>query len=172
MFQKSHLTCCMKTKYRVCILFFTIIFLSCTAPRLSSQHAGALKIAPAEAETIQVSTPPFYVYENGEFKEAVLTKEPELIGGKDLMETLIKLNIRYPDKAKEEKIGGTVLVSVVIDSLGQMDDVFIHEGVGGGCNDEALRAVKLMQKVGFTPGEINGIPVIVKFDIPITFLPQ
>ena len=129
-------------------------------------------MAPAEAETIQVSTPPFYVYENGEFKEAVLTKEPELIGGKDLMETLIRLNIRYPDKAKEEKIGGTVLVSVVIDSLGQMDDVFIHEGVGGGCNDEALRAVKLMHKVGFTPGEINGIPVIVKFDIPITFLPQ
>lgn len=148
-----------------------IVFLF-TAPVLSSQQTGIQKRNLTATENIQVSSPPFYVYENGEFKEALLSKEPELIGGKDLMETLIKLNIRYPDKAKELRIGGTVLISVVIDSLGQMEDVFVHEGVGGGCNDEALRAVKLMNKVGFEPGEIDGKPVTVKFDIPITFLPQ
>ena len=156
---------------KVIILVAGIVFLF-TAPVLSSQQTGIQKSNLTATENIQVSSPPFYVYENGEFKEALLSKEPELIGGKELMETLIKLNIRYPDKAKEQKIGGTVLISVVIDSLGQMEDVFVHEGVGGGCNDEALRAVKLMKKVGFEPGEIDGKPVTVKFDIPITFLPQ
>lgn len=153
-------------------MFVAAVIFVCTAPILSSQQTGMQKTNWTETESIQVSSQPFYVYQNGEFKEALLSKEPELIGGKDLMETLIKLNIRYPDKAKAQKIGGTVLISVVIDSLGQMEDVFVHEGVGGGCNDEALRAVKLMNKVGFEPGEIDGKPVTVKFDIPITFLPQ
>jgi protein TonB len=129
-------------------------------------------ITTETAQKIQVAETPYYVYENGEFHEAVLTVKPELIGGKDLMETLIKLNIRYPDKAREMKIGGTVVVSVVINEAGQIDDAFIREGIGGGCNDEALRAVKLMDKVGFYPGEMEGKPVMVRFDIPITFLPQ
>jgi periplasmic protein TonB len=162
----------MKMSYQKVIVLVAGLLFVFNAPVLSSQQTGIQNLNNPDAETIQVSSQPFYVYENGEFKEALLSKEPELIGGKELMETLIKLNIRYPDKAKAQKIGGTVLISVVIDSLGQMEDVFVHEGVGGGCNDEALRAVKLMNKVGFEPGELNGKPVTVKFDIPITFLPQ
>ena len=158
----------LKGKRALMVLSFTV-FAAMASTGLSSQQA----VAPVtESDNIQVSETPFYVLEDGEFREVILTKEPELIGGKELMETLIRLNIRYPDRAKEMKIGGTVLISVVIDSLGQMADVFVHEGVGGGCNDEALRAVKLMNKVGFEPGEINGKPVTVMFDIPITFLPK
>ncbi|MFZ1677461.1 MAG: TonB family protein, partial [Saprospiraceae bacterium] len=78
----------------------------------------------------------YYMYKDGEYKEAVLTKTPELIGGHSLMETLITLNIRYPDLARQKKIGGTVMVSVVIDADGNMEDAYIHEGIGGGCNDE------------------------------------
>ena len=160
----------MRGTFKGAILIAGMIFLSAMATNTSSQATPVTPIPPED--NIHVSSQPFYVYNNGEFKETILSKEPELIGGKELMETLIRLNIRYPDKAKEKRIGGTVYVSVVIDSLGQMEDAFIHEGVGGGCNDEALRAVKLMDKVGFHPGEINGKPVTVKFDIPITFLPK
>lgn len=114
----------------------------------------------------------YYVYKNGQYQEASLTKEPELIGGQSLMETLITLNIRYPEKAKEKKIGGTVMVSVVIDADGNLEDAYIHEGIGGGCNDEALRAVRLLDQTGFEPAEIKGKTVTVKYDIPITFLPK
>lgn len=152
------------------VLLLSMFLFSFPAPRLTSQHSGAMK-SVAE-EKIQVAERPFFVYENGMFREAILTKEPELIGGKELMETLISLNIRYPDAAREKLIGGLVLISVVIDNTGRMEDVFVHEGIGGGCNDEALRAVRLMDKVGFTPGELNGKPVTVRFDIPITFLPK
>ena len=150
------------------LLMLTVLF-AFLSPSVSSQQ-----ISPSEkpAPEIQVSETQYYVYEDGEFRETKLSKVPEMVGGKDLMETLIKLNMRYPDKAKAMRLGGTVIVSVVIDETGKMDDVFIREGIGGGCNDEALRAVKLMDKVGFEPGELDGRPVTVKFDIPITFLPQ
>ncbi len=121
---------------------------------------------------IDVSETTYFVYKDGEFVEGVLSKAPELIGGRDLMETLITLNIRYPEKAKEKKIGGTVLVTVVIDADGNMEDAFIHEGIGGGCNDEALRAVRLLDRTGFEPGEIRGNAVTVMYDIPITFMPR
>ena len=154
------------------LLLVTPVFFSCSTLGLTNSLAGTSKTSFGGFDGIQDTSQPFYVLQDGEFVEASLTKEPELIGGKDLMETLIKLNIRYPDVAKEKKIGGTVLISVVIDELGQMEDAFVHEGIGGGCNDEALRAVKIMNRVGFEPGEMNGVPVTVRFDIPITFLPQ
>lgn len=157
--------------YQKGIFFIAVLFLSWFGQNLAGQQ-DQLHPAIANEKAISVATTTYYVYKDGEFKEAILTREPEMIGGKALMETLIKLNIRYPEVAKAKKMGGTVLISVVIDTLGQIEDAFVHEGIGGGCNDEALRAVRLMDKVGFEPGEINGKPVIVKFDIPITFLPQ
>ncbi len=158
--------------YHKGIFFIAILFLSWIGQHLAGQQQDQLYNAITNEKAISIATTTYYVYKDGEFREAILTREPVMIGGKDLMETLIKLNIRYPEVAKEKKIGGTVLISVVIDTFGQIEDAFVHEGIGGGCNDEALRAVKLMDKVGFAPGEINGKPVIVKFDIPITFLPQ
>ena len=154
------------------LIFIVTLTISCLAPATSHLQQSDFKNALVAEKEVEVFNTIYYVYHEGEFKETVLTKEPVMIGGKDLMETLIKLNIRYPEVAKEKKIGGTVLVSVVIDAEGRMEDVFIHEGIGGGCNDEALRAVKLIDETGFVPGEILGKPVTVKFDIPITFLPQ
>ena len=114
----------------------------------------------------------YYILRDGVFEEAVLSQNPEFSRGDEAMELLLQLNIRYPDAAREQKIGGTVRVSVVINEEGQMVDAFIHEGIGGGCNDEALRAVKLLDKTGFEPGYLNGKAVTVKFDIPITFRPE
>ncbi len=121
---------------------------------------------------IDVSETTYFIFKEGAFVESILSKAPELIGGRDLMETLITLNIRYPEKAREKKIGGTVLVTVVIDAEGNMEDAYIHEGIGGGCNDEALRAVRLLDRTGFEPGEYRGQQVTVKYDIPITFMPR
>jgi protein TonB len=154
----------------------TFIFLSLAltsvaqqAPQLIQPQATEHSISESKIDNPQTT---YYVYKDGQFTESALTKEPELIGGKELMETLIQLNIHYPDMAREKKIGGTVLVSVVIDPDGNIEDAFIHEGIGGGCNVEALRAVQLLDNTGFIPGEIRGKPVTVKFDIPITFLPK
>jgi TonB family protein len=154
-------------------LYFLIAFtVSCLTPATSKLQESEFKKSGITEDEVQIFKTIFYVYHDGEFKETILSKEPELIGGKELMETLIRLNTQYPEVAKSKKIGGTVLISVVIDAEGRMEDVFVHEGIGGGCNEEALRSVKLLDHTGFEPGEVNGKPVTVKFDIPLTFLPK
>src|SRR5215212_10040264 len=90
------------------LFFLAVLFLFCFSFDLSSQYPNTIAPPASVVDHIQVATTPFYIFEDGEFRESTLTKEPELIGGKDLMETLIRLNIRYPDVAKEKKIGGTV----------------------------------------------------------------
>ena len=172
-FFSNYHRCVMKQiRSNMSILFFLSLALSSTSQKIPVLPSTGIQTTTVTESSINIAETIYYIYKDGEFTEAVLTKEPELIGGRALMETLIGLNIRYPDMAKEKKIGGTVLISVVIDADGHMEDAFIHEGIGGGCNDEALRAVRLLDKTGFVPGEIRGKPVTVKYDIPITFLPK
>ncbi|MDQ3017137.1 MAG: energy transducer TonB [Bacteroidota bacterium] len=162
----------MKLGIHMSISILISLALQAAAQQLPQQSVTQCFEFTAEQPSISVDETTYFVYKDGQFTESMLTKSPELIGGKDLMSTLITLNIRYPDKAREKKIGGTVFVSVVIDAEGNLEDAFIHEGIGGGCNDEALRAVRLLDATGFEPGEIKGKPVTVKYDIPITFLPR
>ncbi|MGB3080570.1 MAG: energy transducer TonB [Saprospiraceae bacterium] len=154
------------------VYLFLTVAASCSAQQMTEFRQPELQQIITDEIKIDNPATVYYVYKAGQFVEAVLSKEPELIGGNSLMETLISLNIRYPDIARQKKIGGTVLVSVVIDTDGNMADAYIHEGIGGGCNDEALRAVRLLDQTGFEPAEIKGKAVTVKYDIPITFLPK
>ena len=152
------------------ICFFTMAFsvLAQPLPTIIPTGSTVERLAAAEPSRKTI----YYILRDGVYEEVVLSHVPEFIGGDEAMELLLQLNIRYPDAAREHKIGGTVRVSVVLNEEGQMEDAFIHEGIGGGCNDEALRAVKLLDTTGFEPGRLKGKPVTVKFDIPITFRPE
>ena len=152
------------------ISFFSMAF-SVLAQPLSIAIPTGMPIEHYDAIESSMETT-YYILRDGVYEEVVLSQVPEFMGGDEAMELLLQLNIRYPDAAREQKIGGTVLVSVVINEEGQMEDAFIHEGIGGGCNDEALRAVKLLDKTGFEPGRLKGKTVTVKYDIPITFRPE
>ena len=87
--------------------------------------------------------------------------EPELIGGLDSIE------INYPDEAKKEKVEGTVIVQLIVGKDGSVNDPKVIEGVGYGCDEEAIRAV---QRLRFKPGYNNGKPVNVNYTIPIYFI--
>lgn len=50
----------------------------------------------------------------------------------------------YPQQATENGIQGTVYVSFVVDSKGNVTDVKVLREIGGGCDEEALRVVKMM----------------------------
>jgi len=152
------------------ICFFSLAFSVLALPLPTVIHTGSTVERLAAAEPSRETI--YYILRDGVYEEVVLSHVPEFIGGDEAMELLLQLNIRYPDAAREQKIGGTVRVSVVLNEEGQMEDAFIHEGIGGGCNDEALRAVKLLDKTGFEPGRLKGKAVTVKFDIPITFRPE
>jgi len=90
---------------------------------------------------------------------------PRFIGD---MNGYINSHIRYPDAAREANIEGTVVVRFVVNEDGSVSDATVVRGIGGGCDEEALRMVMNMPK--WVPGKQNGLAVKVFFSLPIKFV--
>lgn len=76
-------------------------------------------------------------------------------------------NLRYPSEAKQKKIEGRVIVKFFVDENGKVGDVIIVRGIGGGCDQEAERVVKLMPR--WKPGMQNAKVVRAYCMLPIQF---
>src|SRR3972149_8904514 len=87
---------------------------------------------------------------------------PEPIGGI----ASIQKNIRYPQLAKLAGIEGKIYVLAFIDEDGNVANARVIKGIGAGCDEAALEAVKVSK---FTPARNNGKPVKVQVAIPIVF---
>ena len=102
--------------------------------------------------------------------EEVLTDTAELpqpIGGLDGWNAYLAQNLNYPKAAMEKKIEGTVIVTFVVKKNSEIDTVEILRGIGGGCDEEAIRLVKDSPK--WTPGKKDGELVNVRMRLPIRF---
>lgn len=96
----------------------------------------------------------------------IAEKMPVYPGGlKALYKTFKKM--KYPPRAHRMGIQGKVILSFVIDTDGSVIDISILRGLGGGCNEEAIRMLKNLRK--WSPGKQRGIPVKVRMNLPITF---
>jgi TonB family protein len=78
----------------------------------------------------------------------------------------IQSKINYPEIAKRAGIEGKVFVQAFIDENGNVTEAKIIKGIGAGCDEAALDAVKGTK---FTPGKQKGKPVKVQVSIPIVF---
>jgi periplasmic protein TonB len=76
--------------------------------------------------------------------------------------------IRYPVAASEAGIEGTVYIQFVVNEDGSVGNAIVLRGIGGGCDEEALRIVNAMPK--WKPGKQNGNPVKVFFTLPVKFM--
>ncbi len=92
----------------------------------------------------------------------VVEQPPELIGGI----AGVQKRIVYPELALKVGIEGRVVVQFVVDKDGKVINPVVMRGIGGGCDEEAIRAIKLAQ---FLPGMQRGRPVAVRYSLPITF---
>lgn len=98
---------------------------------------------------------------------APLEKRPEYPGGEVAMYTFLSQNINYPERAKQMGIEGTVYIQFVVDEYGNVTKVTLARGIGGGCDEEAMRVVKNMRR--WSPGRQGGHPVKVQFNLPVKF---
>ena len=96
-----------------------------------------------------------------------IEKKPEFPGGDEAMYAYFGQNINYPERAKSLTISGVVYVSFVIDEFGGIRDVNLLRGIGGGCDEEAMRVIKNMPR--WSPGKQGGHPVRVKYQLPVYF---
>lgn len=94
----------------------------------------------------------------------IVEQMPEFNGD---LKSYLGANIRYPELAKENNIEGRVFIKFVVNEDGSISAAEILRGIGGGCDDEALRVLKSMPK--WKPGKQNGRAVKVFFTLPIVF---
>lgn len=87
---------------------------------------------------------------------------PELIGGLSALQA----SITYPEFAQRVGIEGRVILKFIVNTDGTVSDVEVTRGIGGGCDEEAVEAIK---NARFTPGRQSGRPVRVRFALPVTF---
>ena len=76
-------------------------------------------------------------------------------------------NLHYPDAARENNIQGRVILKFVVNETGNVSDVQVVRGIGGGCDEEAVRVLKAMPP--WKPGKNNGTAVKVYYTLPISF---
>ncbi|AFK04262.1 TonB family protein [Emticicia oligotrophica DSM 17448] len=100
---------------------------------------------------------------------AFLTVEvqPSFIGGNSEMYKFLSKNLKYPSAAQRANIQGKVFLSFIVEKDGSITDIETMKGIGFGCDEEAIRVVKLMPK--WIAGKQNGRNVRVKFTIPVFF---
>lgn len=98
----------------------------------------------------------------------VVDQMPEYPGGFKALSEFLSANIKYPEQAKKDEISGRVFVSFVVEKSGEVSNVKLLRGIGGGCDEEAIRVVSEMPD--WKPGkDEKGNTVRVQYNLPIKF---
>ena len=98
----------------------------------------------------------------------VVEQMPEFSGGKNALFKFISKNIKYPEEAIKQEISGRVFVTFIVEDDGEITNIELLRGIGGGCDEEAMRVVSIMPK--WKSGYQKGVSVRVRFNLPIKFV--
>jgi len=97
----------------------------------------------------------------------IVEQQPEFPGGLASLRKYLGKNIEYPKLAADAGIQGKVYVGFVVERDGSVSGVKVRRGIGGGCDEEAMRVVKSMPK--WKPGKQRNKAVRVRYNLPIVF---
>jgi len=97
----------------------------------------------------------------------IVEEMPSYPGGEKALLEYVAKNIKYPQIARETGIQGRVFVGFVVEPDGSVSNVKILRGIGGGCDEEAMRVIKSLAK--WKPGKQRGKAVRVSYQIPVVF---
>lgn len=109
-------------------------------------------------EVKKKSEPEFYMH---------VEQMPEFGSGVNELMEYLSDRITYPELARSSGIEGTVVIQFVIDPKGQVTHVTLVRGIGGGCDEVAMKIVSNMPD--WSPGKQQGRAVPVKMTLPIKF---
>nr|WP_294895798.1 energy transducer TonB [uncultured Pedobacter sp.] len=101
------------------------------------------------------------------YNTSFLEVMPEFPGGMKAWANFLTKNLNYPPQARENGISGRVVVSFVIDKNGEISNLKVVKGIGGGCDEEAMRVIK--KSPFWKPGMQNGRAVRVAYIMPVVF---
>lgn len=127
--------------------------------------AQARQDSIAKADSINAAQNNF---NNGRPHPPALPLEPRYKTGQAGFDKFISGNLKMPAEAKAKNISGMVYVDCMIKADGTIIKPHVRTGLGYGCDEEALRLVKLMP--AWEPGRINGKPADMEYMIMIPFV--
>ncbi len=93
--------------------------------------------------------------------------KPDFPGGESAMYEWLAKNINYPVIAQENNIQGKVTLQFVVGKNGEIENIVVMRGVDPSLDKEAVRVVKAMPN--WIPGKQGGVPVKVRFTLPVQF---
>lgn len=93
-------------------------------------------------------------------------KIPTYPGGKTAFVQFIMDNLSYPEEALKNKVEGTVYLQYTVDNIGTVGDIEIIHGIGSGCDEEAIRLVKMLK---YDPERNKGIRMKTRMKTRIRF---
>ena len=97
----------------------------------------------------------------------IVEEQPSPAGGMKAFYDYIANNLRYPPKAARMGIEGRVFVEFIVERDGSLTDINVAKGIGGGCDEEAIRVISHAPK--WNPGRQRGKEVRVRMILPIVF---
>jgi TonB family protein len=158
----------LKLMFVLPLAFSMLLVISCGPDVPVQQEKEIVKPqtdVPNEADN---PPPPPQVQEDEPKKTfTVVEVMPEYPGGVNEMMKFLAENIKYPTVAKENGVSGKVYVSFIVEKDGLISDITILRGIGAGCDEEAIRVIKMMPK--WKPGTQRGQAVRVQYNVPIKF---
>ncbi|MFZ4739939.1 MAG: energy transducer TonB [Bacteroidales bacterium] len=92
---------------------------------------------------------------------------PMFPNGENARVSFIQKNINYPSLAKENNIEGLVFVEFIVEADSSITHIKISQGIGWGCDEEAIRLIKTMPK--WIPCMKNNRPIRCQLTMPILF---
>lgn len=93
-------------------------------------------------------------------------KLPSLGGGRELLRKIMKEHLQYPAEALEKGVQGDVIIEYQVNGKGDVLDAQVIHGIGAGCDEEAVRLVRLLKYQGVNN---RGLRIISNHKIKIPF---
>jgi protein TonB len=92
---------------------------------------------------------------------------PEPRGGYETFYKYLGKELKYPKKARQLRIKGKVYLSFVVERDGSVTNIELMKGIGGGCDEEAIRVLE--NAPAWNPGRQGRYPVRVRMTMPFVF---
>lgn len=97
----------------------------------------------------------------------IVEQNPEFPDGQAALFKYIQKKMVYPNIAWQNRMEGAVYVRFTVNKNGAINNVQVKRGIGGGCNEEAVRIIKSMPR--WKPAKRNGVAVPTDYTLPIRF---
>lgn len=97
----------------------------------------------------------------------VVEDMPKFPGGDKALLQFLRDNVKYPEAEAKKGIQGRVIISFIISKEGKVTNPTVVRGVDPALDNEALRVINAMPL--WTPGIQRGVPVNVKYTVPVNF---